>query len=402
MKRATTMSSETVLGEPQSFSLVLGGPLYQLLARGHLETEAPKIVQRRILVLVLLAWVPLLLLSALGGQLAGGVAVPFLLDFDVQVRFLLAMPLLIAAELIVHQRIQPLLKLFVERRMIPENEATRFARAINSALRLRNSTLVEVGLIVFVYLVGVLIIWRHYAVLSAATWYATPVGGDNELTLAGTWYAYVSLPLFQFLLCRWYFRLFVWWRLLWQISRIRLCLLPAHPDGVGGLAFVANSIHAFTPLAVAHGALLAGLIANRIFYAGARLTDFKIEIAVVVVFMLVLTIAPLLVFAPQLSQAKRLGNARYGTLAERYVRAFDAKWLQQGAPGDEQLIGSADIQSLADLAGSVDMVRNMRIVPVTRDALFRLVAATLAPLVPLALTMMPLEDLVKLLFGILV
>jgi hypothetical protein len=185
------------------------------------------------------------------------------------------------------------------------------------------------------------------------------------------------------------------------VSRIELSLVPTHPDRVGGLGFLANTVFAFMPLAVAHGALLAGLIANRIFYVGAALPAFKVEIAILVVFLVCLVLGPFLVFTPQLAQAKRIGNREYGALAARYVREFDAKWVRGGAPADEPLVGSGDIQSLADLANSFEVVRTMQLAPITRDALLRLVAATLAPLVPLLLTMMPLEELLKKLFGIL-
>ena len=147
--------------------------------------------------------------------------------------------------------------------------------------------------------------------------------------------------------------------------------------------------------------MLAGLIANRIFFLGASLTDFKVEIAVVVVFVVAALLGPLLVFTFQLAQAKRTGLREYGTLAERYVREFDAKWVRGSAPVDEPLVGSADIQSLADLGNSYEVVRTMRLAPITRDAVLRLGAATLVPIVPLLLTMMPLEELVKTLFGIL-
>ena len=132
----------------------------------------------------------------------------------------------------------------------------------------------------------------------------------------------------------------------------------------------------------------------------AALPEFKIESAVLVVFLLGVVLGPLLVFAPQLAQTKRTGNREYGALAQRYVRTFDVKWLRVGAPTDEALVGSGDIQSLADLGNSFEVVRTMRIAPVTTEALLRLVAAALAPLVPLALTMMSLEDLLKRLIGI--
>ena len=200
---------------------------------------------------------------------------------------------------------------------------------------------------------------------------------------------------------RWYFRIFIWARFLWQTSRLGLSLVPTHPDHVGGLGFLSNTVYAFTPLAVAHGALIAGFIANRIFYLGASLPQFKIEIAVLAVFLLCMVLGPLLLFAPQLAEARRTGNREYGTLAERYVREFDAKWLRGGVPAGEPLLGSGDIQSLADLNNSFEIVRTMGIAPITKSAFVQLVAATLAPVAPLALTMMPLEELLKKLFGIL-
>jgi hypothetical protein len=399
--QASTSANDRLL-ELQDFSLVLGGPLYQLLRRSHLTDDALQLVRQRIIVISLSAWLPLLVLSALEGQLLGGrVAVPFLFDVDVHVKFLLATPLLIVAELVVHQRMRLIVRQFLERNLIPKSALPRFDAAIASAFRLRNSVLAELLLIAFVYIVGVLIVWRYYAALASATWYAAPSVEGLKLSLAGMWYVYVSLPFYQFLLTRWYYRIFIWTRFLWQVTRIELSLIPIHPDRVGGLGFLGNTVNAFVPLAVAHGAVLAGLIANRIFYAGAALPDFKVEIAVVVVFLLCLVLGPLLLFARQLAQAKRTGIREYGTLAERYVREFDAKWLRGGASREEPLVGSADIQSLADLANSFEVVRTMQIAPITRDALLRLVAAALAPVVPLALTMMPLEELLKKLLGIL-
>jgi len=107
-------------------------------------------------------------------------------------------------------------KQFLERDLIPSSASTRFEAAIASAFRLRNSVLVEVLLIAFVYGVGVLLIWRHYTALATATWYAVPTGEGSKLSLSGVWYGYVSLPLFQFLLMRWYLRIFIWARFLWQ------------------------------------------------------------------------------------------------------------------------------------------------------------------------------------------
>jgi hypothetical protein len=390
------------LSSPLDFSLVLGGPLYQLLRRVHLSDDALMLTRQRIIVLCSIAWVPLLLLSVLGGQALGGDAtIPFLLDVDAHVRFLVAMPLLIAAELVVHRRMRAVAKVFMDRHLVPDAGRPRFDAAFAAAIRLRNSVLAEVLLIVLVYGVGILVVWRHYTALDTATWYATSSATGSKASLAGIWYGYVSLPMFQFLLCRWYFRLVIWIRFVWQVSRIGLCLVPMHPDRVGGLGFPAATAQAFALLAVAHGALLAGHLASRIFFLGATLPEFKLQIAVTVLFPLVLVLTPLLVFAPQLARAKQAGLREYGTLAERYVREFDAKWLRGAAPADEPFVGSADIQSLADLENSFEVVRTMRLAPVTKEMVGQLVMFTLAPVVPLALTMMPLDELLKTLFGVL-
>jgi hypothetical protein len=402
VETATPAAWKKKVESPEEFSLILGGPLFQLLRRSHLSGDTLELVRQRTLVIVGLAWLPLLALSLAAGQtLAFTGSVPFLRDIEANARFLLALPLLIGAELVVHQRMRLVVRQFRDRHLVADRALPRFEAAIASAFRLRNSILAEVLLIAFVYIFGVLIVWRQYVAIPKATWYAVPTADGLKLTLPGIWYVYVSVPIFQFLLVRWYYRMFIWARFLWQVSRIDLSLVPTHPDRVGGLGFLSNVAYAFAPLAVAHGVLLAGLIANRIFYTGAALPAFKAEIALLVVFVTCLVLGPFLVFSPQLAAAKRTGLREYGGLAERYVREFDTKWLRGGAPADEPLLGSGDVQSLADLANSFEVVKTMRIAPVTRDALLRLAAATIVPILPLALTMMSLEELLRRLLGML-
>jgi hypothetical protein len=401
MSPPTTIHSAHVLRDAQDFSLVHGGPLFQLLLRARVTSDGLTLVVRRIILFVLITWVPLLALSALEGHLRDGdVALPFLLDLETHIRFLVVVPLLLAAELVVHRRLLLVARSFLDRNLISDAEDARFDAAINSAFRLRNSVLAELLLLAFVYGVGVLVVWRHYTALAVPTWYARHSAEGYRLDGAGIWYAYVSLPIFQFLLLRWYFRLFIWIRFLWQVSRLDLSLVPTHPDQLGGLGFLGNTVFAFSVLLVAHGAMLAAQIANRIFFAGAALPDFKEEIFVTLVFLLCLVFGPLLVFTPQLSRAKRRGLLEYGTLAERYVREFDGKWLRGGAQASEPLMGSADIQSLADMGNSFTVVRTMRLAPIGRDAVLELAACVLVPLMPLLLTVMPVEQLVKKLVGL--
>jgi hypothetical protein len=216
-----------------------------------------------------------------------------------------------------------------------------------------------------------------------------------QLTRAGWWYAWVSAPVLQFLLLRWYYRLLVWTLFLWRTSRLDLHLVPTHPDQAAGLGFLTEALYAFGMVPMAQGFMMAGILADRIFYFGAKLTAFKGEISTLVIAMALLFLGPFCVFTKQLFTAKREGLREYGRLGSDYVLGFDRKWLRGGAPPDEELVGSGDIQSLADLAGSFDIIRSMRPTPFALGQIIYLVVMAAAPIAPLVLTMIPLEELLK-------
>lgn len=376
-------------GDPD-FSLVLGGPLFQLFRKAHLTGNALQHLYRRLVIITAFAWLPLLVFAVFGGSGESASRVSFLHDVEVHARFLVALPILIAAELVVHLRVRPLVRRFIEQRIVPPQGLPLFYTAVDRAVKLRNSVPLELGLLVIVYTVG-LWVWNGRVTMDVATWYTRP-GGRWHLTPAGIWYVFVSIPILQFILLRWYVRFFIWYRFLWQVSRIELHLIPTHPDRAGGLAFVGSSAYAFGPILFAQGAMLAGLIASRVLYRGENLLSFKLQIIGFVAFFVFAILAPLVMFTPQLARDRRKGLADYGLLAQRYVEGFEQKWVV-GKP-TEELLGTADIQSLADLGNSYAMIREMRAVPFGLQDISRLAIATAAPMVPLLLTVWSPEELV--------
>ena len=382
----------------QDFSLVLGGPLFQLFLRTGLCGKSLELTRRRVVALIVITWVPLLVLSLAEGRAWGGVTLPFLYDVEIHVRFLVALPLLVVAELLVHQRMRTVVAQFLQRRLIPDSEMPKFAAAVVSAIRMRNSIFAElilIGLVVF----GVGSLWRGQIALDVPSWYGTQVQGQLAPSMAGWWLGLVSLSMFQFLLLRWYYRIFIWARFLRALSRLQLDLMPAHPDRCGGLGFLGAIAHAFTPLLLAQGSVLSGMMANRIFFAGAKLPEFKLELAGLVALILLMVLAPLLVFGVKLNEVKRKGLREHGALAQRYVREYDQKWLR-GSP-DEPLVGSADIQSLADLGNSFEVVKEMKWAPFNWRTVVQLAVVTLLPVLPLMLTMISPEELLDRLLKIL-
>jgi len=274
--------------------------------------------------------------------------------------------------------------------VLPE-DMPLFRRAIDSAVKIRNSISAELLLVVAVYTLG-LWIWGTRSELGVATWYALP-GGRWKLTQAGYWYVFVSLPVFQFILLRWYMRLVIWFRFLWQVNRIKLNLVPTHPDRCAGLSFIGKSSYAYAPVLFAQGTILAGIVADRVLFRGEALQSFKFQIAGFIVFFVAVVLGPLLMFTPRMAQTRREGLADYGLFAERYVEGFDQKWIHGSVP-EPELLGTGDIQSLADLGNSYQIVREMRVVPFGLQDISRLAIATAAPLSPLLLTIFSFEELI--------
>jgi hypothetical protein len=321
------------------------------------------------------------------------VAVPFLPDIEVHVRFLVALPLLIIAEVMVHRRIVAIVRQFFDRNIIAPEDRNRFERIVASTTRLRNSALLEAGLLVFCFTIGHWV-WREQLALTIPTWYSIVSDSRTLLTKAGYFYVFVSLPIFRFLLFRWYFRLLLWYQFLWRVRGLPLHLNLYHPDGSAGLGFLAVSIPAFAPVLLAQTVLLSGMIGDRIWHAGASLLNFKMEIVGSVLLLILLVLAPLSFFVIHLERAGRIAAREFGVLSSRYVDAFRNKWVRHVSPQTEPLLGTPDLQSLADLANSYKLVRDIRVVPFGKDAVIRLGGALLLPFVPLIFTIIPVKAIV--------
>lgn len=382
-------------GDTDKFSVVLGGPLYQLWLRSRLVDPPIGFVNRRIAAAVALTWLPLAALTIVAGTAFGGTKLPFLLDLEVHVRLLIALPLLLIAEPVVHQRLAEAVRQFVERGIVGADDRGRLAAIVDSTMRLRNSMVIELVLLAAAFSLGYWIWRQEFAPSGIANWsMALGPSGEEKLTAAGAWYAFVSLGVFRFVLFRWYFRLVLWYLFLWRLSRLPLHVNPLHPDGAGGLAFLANTLNAMVPVLLAQSVAVAGVIGGQILHQGMPLQSFYPEIATVVVLLLAMGLAPLAFFMPALMRAGIQGRLDYGLLSMHYVEQFRAKWLQGPAGAEQPVLGSADIQALGDLAKTHEVVRQMGVLPVGKQAIVRFALSIALPFTPLLLALIPLNELV--------
>lgn len=380
---------------PHDLSLMLGGPFFQLMLRAGLIRPTFDLLLRRVVLLTAVAWLPLFLLTlAAGSALGGSVHVPFLWDLDVHARLLVMLPLLVLAERVIHERLRPLLAQFVDRGLVAPQDGASFDAALRRARRWRDSYVAE-ALMIVVSVVATPLLWQHEIVLDAPTWYGRSGAAGMDLTAAGYWYAYFVLPLVRFLILRWVYRLLLLCALLGRISRLSLQIVPTHPDGAGGLLFLDALTSILQPLFTAVAAMVSGFIAGKVLHEGRALPEYYVLIGAVLGAFLVVTVLPLLFFTPPLVAARRRGLLQYGALAQTYVRDFHRKWVEaKGHPG-EALLGSADVQSLADLSTAFDLVRSMRTVPMGLRSTVETLVESALPLAPLLLTLFPLETLLQ-------
>ncbi len=371
------------------FSLVEGGPLYRLARTAGLTGGAAGLI-RIGLALSFFTWLPLGALTLIPHTPPAGPALPFILSFGTHARLLLAIPLFFLAEAIFDARIRQVLRSIVDVGVVPEHQRSRLNGVLRQVITLRDAWHVEAVLLV---LTLVLILWGVRTDLSIAipSW-RTSVGGDR--TPAGWWYGLVAIPVFQFLFWRWCARLVVWWYLLWHVGHLELRLIPTHPDLAGGLGGLGVAHVALAPVGVSMSALLVGTLAEQVLYAGARVQDYTMTLVGLIAAITFILIAPLLRFSLLLLEVRQHGLLEYGALATRYVRAFDDKWLRQGRPPDEPLLGSADVQSLADLSNSFEVISRMRYLPMSLSQFLALVGLTALPTLPLVLFVVSFQELV--------
>jgi len=375
------------------FSLVDGGPLVALLRRiGWRRPDGRVDYLRVCTVLVAIAWGPLLV-AMVSARLVGGQSFP--IDWGVHARLLVAIPLLLRADVSLHARTR-----FVASQLVADGwvaaQQERFDRIVASAIRHRDSIFPEVVLLCLALLASEFVVWN----LGGTPFLTRRLTMDRHLLAARWWYALVALPMFQFLVYRALWRWAIWVQMLWRLSRLRLQPTATHPDLAGGLEFLSWPSIGFGHVVGALAAAQAGVWANQVLYAGVKVTDLKAQGVVFIIAGVVVALGPLLFLSARLWHCKIEGQHEYGSLATDYTRMFQARWFARRDRDD--VLGSADIQSLADLGNASEIVSKMRLVPFGPRAVITVAAAAAAPMVPVALLGVPLPELLAKLAGTLI
>lgn len=386
------------------YSLMRGGLVHRLLhAAGVLRGRAHLSWWLALALLLLCLLPPLLLTAAAGTLLPGGNGMALLGDYATLSRLLLVVPLLVLAAPHADALLRNALRQLGHASLVPPRRSARLERLLQRIRRGRDSWLPEL----LCLLVALAPFWLAGHAVNLLPGVADWRLHGDQLTAAGRWYEWVSLPLSRLLGLLWLWRFVLWTVLLCGLPRVGLRLHAEHPDGAGGLAFLGLAQERFAILALAGGLLLAGACLNQMHWLGQTLYSLRHLLAGYVIGATALLVAPLLVLMPTLMRAKRHALFRFDALGNRAATVFDQRWQAAGsvlagdADGSDSLLDHGDASAYADFSGVYQGLARMSAVPFNRWNLAWIAAHAALPLGPLALMAMSVDELVKKLVGIL-
>jgi hypothetical protein len=337
------------------------------------------------------AWVPVAVLTAIRG---GTAFRSFLTDYATSSRFLIIIPVLILAEPPLHERLTRVAHHF-ESFLVPGEQLPKFQGNWTSCEKLRSSKLVFVLILMLTYATAALL--GQYLSPGGSEfldWWKGD-GGFRFFSLAGTWAVFVSYSILVYLTYLWLWRQLLWTRFLRSTTRLNLRLIAAHPDHLGGLGFIEASLRGQLPFSFCIGVGLAGGVDIRTFIEGEKLSPFRHLPLLLVAAVLLVCVAPYLVFISTLMQMRRQGMFRYGAFARAVGEQFELKWLDRADSLDEDVLTRPDFSATADLYGIVGNIASIRVIPVGAVDLYALIGVGLIPGIPVVIACIPFDTVIE-------
>jgi hypothetical protein len=372
-------------------------------ARLGLHSRRPSDVAGRCLFVAGVTWPPMAVLALVQHLYSGTMdARNFFADYAAYAQFLIALPLFVVGERVVSRSTREAAENFVDSGVIRSADVPLADASHREVARLGRSRTAEWVCIALAYILAAATILPERWVPSMRTWHMGS-GGDPQssirtifgLTFPGAWALLVALPLLNYWWLRIGWKVIVWTRYLYRISRPRLVLVASHPDLTGGIGFVSEVQATFALIIFAYGiSNVAAVIAYKVAIEGAPLTLPPVWGPAVgfIIGAPALFTLPLFMFTKQLFRTKHRALAAYRERILRQSLAFEATWLGEEASE----AGSLDtlLTNMNQFATMFERVEHMRIVPFDLKSGFQLVGSTLGS-VATALPLLRFEGPIK-------
>lgn len=354
-------------------------------------------VARRALFFAMFTWLPIVIWAALESRLLDrAVGEPLLAHYGVHVRCLVAIPLLILAEGMALRVVRTLVTQFLEHGLIIESQRDRFTQIIKDSTDLRDKAFpwVIVFALTLLWLIGVPESLHEHE-LSWATL-------DTGLGFGGWWFLYVVRPVFTILLLGWLWRIGLLFRLFHQISKLDLALVPAHPDGMGGLGFLQKLPKAFVLVTLAMSAVLASRWIHDSLYHQIALETLKLPLLSFAVLWGLTVLAPLFVFSAKMISTRKRAMRDYSALLAEHGRLVHRKWILGQKVGEPDILDAPELGPSADIETIYAAVKNMRVIPIGKSCIMPIIVPIALPMIIVAATQIPLLKILTTLFKALV
>lgn len=332
---------------------------------------------QRFFVTLVVTWVPLLIFSILSGDFIGdGNKATFIYDYGVHLRFIIAMPILLISCLKTSDKAERILKHFIDAEILAKSDYEKFSSEISKTVILRDSLLAKVLIIIFIY-VSALIFLLMSSQIETENWRSSIINGKYVISAAGGWFFLVSQPLYFCVLFHFLYRTFLWSRLMFQISRMKLSIKTTHGDDMGGLGFLSQSTDIFFFPIFAISLSVAGGLVNLVLYENLGFSEVKMIIGLFVSIVMILFLGPLFFFFIPLKRARDLGMLSYGVMLGKELTVFEKRWLKSSPD-----LKAEDFQTIDASISTVRTVHSMKLVPIRISNLVLVLTATVVPFLP--------------------
>lgn len=388
-------NEQNISANYDGFSIVTGGLIYKLMTKVFKTTNPIKSRRQRAFFFALIAWLPLCILILFsGGDSVLNNELDFFKNFETHIRFLFAVPFLIFIEKMVDSSFIDYIKTSDD--LIDIREQSRFDKLVTKIDNLSNLYFPEILILGVIYF-AVFMRWNDPSLFDSSKDYLYSL--DGTFSAAGIYFLFVSLPIFQLLLFRWFWRWIIWVYSLVKISKFTFYIDAMNIDRMAGLTYLNLVPSMFSIIFLALAAVLAAGIGFDIINNDITLKSYYLDILFFVVGVPIVLYAPLLIFIPLLHQTKSKAIHKMGTLVARHNQEYVKKWLGNSKGPDEPILGSADNSSLSDINGGYAPAISMNFIPINYNMIFLSCIILLVPFVPLVFTYYSFLDLVGMVLG---
>ncbi|MGB8478488.1 MAG: hypothetical protein WCE63_06560 [Acidobacteriaceae bacterium] len=373
------------------FSLVRGGPFYRLEQAVGLIRPKQWNLGRRITTLLVIAWVPLIVITAVSNP--SGMH-SLLFDARVYARLFIAIPALIVGGVVIDGYFGAVLAHIRQANLLdPANEG-QMDRVLEQLKRLRDALLPEL-IILLLMALDIRFNMSNHGVLDTTPWLGRWSGETYHFTPAAWYGLAVGAPLWNFLLGLALWRWLMWAFFVFKLSRLHLNLVASHPDKRGGLSFLGLMVMAFAPTAFAASSVIASNWRNEILHHGAHLADFRFPAIVLVSIIALLAVGPLLFFVPRLAALRQRGILEYGVLGQLHSSEYHEKWIHHRAGHEADFLVAPESNTLTGFGNSYEKIGQLNPLPIDMGSLYGLAAAVAIPGLVVVLAQIPFAVVLK-------